>query len=150
MNTKEKLTQALKEAMKARDELQKRTIRMVLAAIKNAEIEKKSPLDEPAILGILQKEVKSRWETIEGAEKAGREDLITEAKAELAILESYLPQPFSKEELLQLAQEAIAETGAASPRQMGAVMKVLMPKVQGRADGKEVSQIVRQLLSQSP
>lgn len=148
MNTKEKLTQALKDAMKARDERRKRTIRMALAAIKNAEIEKKGPLDEPAILGILQKEVKSRWETIEGAEKAGREDLIVEAKAELAILESYLPQPLSKEELRQLAQEVIKETGATSPRQMGAVMQALMPKVQGRADGKEVSQIVRQLLAQ--
>ncbi len=148
MSTKEKLTQSLKEAMKAKDERRKRVVRMAMTAIKNAEIEKKGELDEPDVLAILQKEVKARHETIEGAKKAQREDLITEAEAEIAILEEYLPQALSREELENLVKEAIAEAGATSPKEMGLVMKVLMPKVRGRADGKEANQIVRELLSQ--
>lgn len=148
MSTKEKLTQSLKEAMKAKDERRKRVVRMAMTAIKNAEIEKKGELDEPDVLAILQKEVKARHETIEGAKKAQREDLITEAEAEIAILEEYLPQALSREELENLVKEAIAEADATSPKEMGLVMKVLMPKVRGRADGKEANQIVRELLSQ--
>lgn len=148
MKTKDKLTQDLKEALRAKDTLRKRTIRMVLAAIKNAEIDGKVELDEPGVYAIVQKEVKSRKETIEGAERAGRDDIISEAEAEIAILKGYLPQPLSIREIEQLARDAITETGAATPREMGNVMKQLMPQVQGRADGKTVSQIVRQLLSQ--
>ncbi len=147
MNIKDQLTQALKEAMKAQDTLTKRTVRMALAAIKNAEIEQKGAIAESAVLAILQKEVKSRLETIEGAEKAGRQDLIAEAQAEMAILETYLPQPFTPEELEKLVRAAIAESGATSPREMGKVMQILMPQVQGKADGKEVSALVRQLLN---
>ncbi|MFN2150325.1 MAG: GatB/YqeY domain-containing protein [Anaerolineales bacterium] len=146
MNTKEKLSEALKDAMRSRDELRKRTVRMALAAIKNAEIDKNAPLDEPAMLAILQKEVKSRYETIEGAERARREDLITEAQNEIAVLEEFLPQPLSAEELEEIVKAAIAEVGATSPREMGKVMQAVMPKVQGRADGKEVNQIVRRIL----
>jgi uncharacterized protein YqeY len=146
MNTKEKLSEALKDAMRSRDELRKRTVRMALAAIKNAEIDKNAPLDEPAMLAILQKEVKSRYETIEGAERARREDLITEAQNEIAVLEEFLPQPLSAEELEEIVKAAIAEVGATSPREMGKVMQAVMPKVQGRADGKEVNQIVRCIL----
>lgn len=148
MNTKEKLSQALKEAMKAKDELRKRVIRMAMASIKNAEVDKKGELDEPDLLAILQKEVKARHETIEGAKKAGRDDLISEAEAEIAVLEEYLPQALSRDELEILVKEAITESGATSPKEMGLVMKVLMPKVRGRADGKEANQIVRELLSQ--
>ncbi len=148
MSTKEKLTQSLKEAMKAKDARRKRVVRMAMTAIKNAEVEKKGELDEPDVLAILQKEVKARHETIEGAMKAERDDLITEAEAEIAVLEEYLPQALSREELESLVKEAIAEAGATSPKEMGLVMKVLMPKVRGRADGKEANQIVRQLLSQ--
>jgi uncharacterized protein YqeY len=147
MNTKDKLTESLKDAMRAKDELRKRTIRLALAAIKNIEIDSKTGLDEPAVLAILQKEVKSRHETIEGAERAGREDLIAEAKVEIAILESFLPSPFTPEELEKLAKTAIAEAGATSPREMGKVMQLLIPQIQGRADGKTISQIVQNLLS---
>ncbi len=146
MSTKEKLTQSLKEAMKARDERRKRVVRMAMTSIKNTEIDKKGELDEPDVLAILQKEVKARHETIEGAQKAGRDDLIAEAEAEIAILEEYLPKALSREELKALVEEAIAEAGATSPKEMGQVMKVLMPKVRGRADGKEANQIVRELL----
>ncbi len=148
MNTKEKLSQSLKEAMKAKDPLRKRVVRMTMASIKNAEVDKKGELDEPDILVIVQKEVKARHETIDGAKKAGRDDLISEAEAEIAVLEEYLPQALSRDELETLVKEAIAESGATSPKEMGMVMKVLMPKVRGRADGKEANQIVRELLSQ--
>jgi uncharacterized protein YqeY len=147
MDTKEKLSEELKEAMRSKDEVRKRTIRMTLAAIKNAEIEKQTALDEPAILSILQKEVKSRHETIEGAEQAGRSDLIDEANAEIEILERYLPQALTPEEIETIVADTIADLGATSMRNMGQVMQAVMPKVRGRADGKEVNQIVRKLLS---
>ena len=146
MNTQEKLNQAFKEAMKARDEVAKRTLRMVRAAIKNAEIDRGAALDEAAVLAILQKEVKSRRETIAEAHKAGRDDMIAEAEAEIAVLEGFLPQPLSAEELEALARQVIAEVGASSPAHMGQVMKALMPRLQGRADGRQASQVVRSLL----
>jgi uncharacterized protein YqeY len=145
--TQEKLSESLKAAMRAQDALRKRTLRMALAAIKNAEIEKNTPLEEPDVIAILHKEVKSRYETIEGAEQAGRPDLISEAQAEIKVLEEYLPQGLSSEELENIIRETIAEIGAASPREMGQVMQAVMPKVRGRADGKEVNQIVRDLLN---
>ena len=147
MNKREQLTEALKQALRDRDETRKRTLRLALAAIKNAEIDSKSDLDEPEILAILQKEVKSRRETIEGAEQAGREDLIVEALAEIDVLEEFLPEPLGEQELTILAQEVIKEVGATTLKDMGKVMQVIIPRVSGRADGKEVSLVVRQLLS---
>ena len=146
-DTKTKLSEDLKDAMRARDELRKRTLRMALAEIKNAEIDKNAALDETDVLAILQKEVKSRYETIEGAEKAGREDLVAEAKAEIVIVEEYLPRGLSPKELEDIIRDTIAEVGATSPREMGQVMQAVMPKVRGRADGKEVNQIVNRLLN---
>jgi len=147
MSKKDQLSQALKDALRQKDETRKSTIRLALAAIKNAEIDAKAELDETAILAILQKEVKSRRETIEAAERAQRQDLLLQAQAEIAILEGFLPQPLTTAELENLVREAIAATGATTPREMGAVMKHLMPQTQGRADGKTVSQVVRQFLS---
>jgi uncharacterized protein YqeY len=147
MSIKEELTSTLKDAMRARDERKKSAIRLTLSAIKNAEIDVQKELDESEILGIIQKEIKSRQETIEAAEQANREDLITQANEEIAVLETFLPRPFTNEEIEKLARWAIAEAGASSPREMGSVMKLLMEKVRGRADGKTVSQIVRDLLS---
>ena len=120
---------------------------MALAAIKLAEVEKRGSLNEPDILAILQKETKGRKETIEDAKKANRDDLIKSAVAELAVLQTYLPQPLLPEELDELIQISIEETGATNPGDMGKVMKALMPKVQGRADGKVVSRRVRELLA---
>jgi uncharacterized protein YqeY len=148
MNLKEKLTESLKQAMRDKDEPRKRTVRLALAAIKNAEIDSKSALDEAAILAILQKEAKSRREMIEGAELAGREDLIAEALGEIDILDEFLPKPLSEDELMELAKCAVEEAGASSLKEMGNVMKIIIPKVAGRADGKQVSIIVRGLLSQ--
>lgn len=147
MDTKEKLQEALKQAMRAGDDTQKATLRMTLAAIRNAEIERRGDLDEADMLAILQKEVKSRQETAQEARQAGREDLARQAEQEIAVLDQYLPQPLSHAELESMAREAIQEVGASSPREIGQVMKVLMPRVRGRADGSEVSQIVRQLLA---
>jgi hypothetical protein len=146
MNMKDRLTADLRDAMRAGDDLKKMTLRMALAAIKNAEIDARAPLDETRVLALVQKEVKSRRESIADAETASRPDLVAGAEAEIAILEAYLPQQLSDEELRELAQAAINESGADSARQMGEVMKVLMPRVQGRADGKQVGAIVRELL----
>jgi len=146
MSIKEELTQSLKDGMRSKNETQKRTVRMALAAVKNVEIDQRTELDDDAIVAILQKEVKMRRETIEGAEQAGRDDLIAEAEAEIAVLEGFLPKGLSTEELEAIIAEAIAEVGATSMREMGQVMQAVMPKVRGRADGKEVNQIVRKLL----
>jgi uncharacterized protein YqeY len=147
MDTKTQLQNALKDALRAGEERRKATIRMALAAIRNAEIDRRGELDEPELQAILQKEVKSRRETLEEAQGAGRQDLVEEAEAEIAILEQYLPKALTHEEITSMAKTAIEEVGATSPREMGQVMKVLMPRVRGRADGSEVSQIVREMLA---
>lgn len=146
MDLKTELQEALKEAMRAGDKRRKKTLRMALAEIKNKEIEKGGALDDSEILGILQKEVKSRRETIEGAEQAERPDLIQEAEAEIEILKEFLPQPLTQEELRSLVKEIISEVGAESMADMGQVMGALMPKIRGRADGKEANEIVREEL----
>lgn len=146
MTLKTQLRDALTEALKAGDAQRKTTLRMALAAIKNAEVEARGELDEDRVLSLLQKEVKSRQETIEGAEQANRPDLITKAETEIEILNTFLPKPLSEEELRGLVKEAVEEVGAESIADMGRVMGVLMPKIRGKADGKEANQIVRELL----
>jgi uncharacterized protein YqeY len=146
MIRKEDLQSELQDAIRSRDSLKKDTLRLALSAIKLAEVEKREPLDEGGILSVLQKEAKVRHEAIDEAKTAGREDLLDELYGGLKIIESYLPQPLTDEEVTQLAQEAITEIGAQSPKEMGQVMKTVMPRVQGRADGKVVSEIVRSLL----
>ena len=146
MDTKTRLESSLKDAMRAGNDLRKRTLRMAIAAIRLAEVDKGKPLDEAAVLAILQKEVKSRQETIADAQRAGRPDLESGAREEIGVLEGYLPQPLSPAELEQLARQAVAEVGASSPREMGQVMKALMPKLQGRASGDQASAAVRKLL----
>lgn len=148
MDTKTKLENDLKDAMRLKDDLRKRTLRMALSAIRLAEINTGQPLDEQAVLGVLQKEVKSRQETIEEAQRADRPDLQEATQAEIEVLEQYLPRQLSAAELDSLARQAIAETGATSQREMGQVMKVLMPRLQGRATGDQASQAVRKLLQQ--
>jgi uncharacterized protein YqeY len=146
MVNKAELETALKEALRSGDALRKTTLRMVLSAIKLAEIEKGVSLDENGILSVLQKEVKSRREAIIDAQRANRPDLVTASEAEIVILESFLPKAMSPEELEALARRAIQEVGATSPREMGQVMKVLIPLLQGRASGDQASQVVKKLL----
>lgn len=146
MTTKADLESALKDAMRSGDEVRKRTIRMALASIRFSEIEKGSPLDENGLMAVLQKEVKSHQEAIADAQKARRPDLASQSQAEIDVLQTFLPQPYSQEELQELARQAIADAGATSPADMGKVMKILTPRLQGRATGSQASQVVRQLL----
>lgn len=149
MSLKEKLTADMKEAMKAREEGRQRlgVIRMVRGAIRQQEIDGQKELDDDAVLAVISKEVKQRRDSIEEFKKGGREDLIAQNEAEIAILMAYLPQQMAEGEIRKLVQDAITAKGASSPKEMGKVMKELMPKVKGRADGKLVNQIVRELLS---
>jgi len=140
------LNSALKKAMLAKDDSSRNTLRLLLSAIKLTEIEKGSQLDDAAIFSLIQKEIKMRKESIEGAQKADRTDLIDQANIEISILEAFLPKGLSAQELNDLVKAAIAESGATGPTDTGKVMKVLMPKIQGRAPGDVVSQAVRDLL----
>jgi uncharacterized protein YqeY len=146
MDTKTLLENALKEAMRAKDNVSKRTIRMALAAIKQAEVDRQTALDEVAVIAILQKEVKTRRESLEEAKGAGRQDLVEAAEAEIGVLESFLPKAMRHEELQALVESIITEVGAVSLSDMGKVMKILMPRLAGRAPGDQASQVVRQLL----
>lgn len=146
MNTKIKIENLLKEAIRSGDNVRKRTYRMVLSAIKLVEVEKIGELNDSEIISVLQKEVKSRRETIADAEQLDRKDIIDEAMAEIHILEELLPEPMSTEKLQEMAKAVIEEVGATSMREMGQVMKVLLPRVQGRATGEQASQVVRKLL----
>lgn len=146
MSIKEKLRDELTAALRAGDAQRKITVRMALASIKYAEVEARGELKEDLVLNLIQKEVKARQETIEGAQQANRPDLISKAEEEIAILNEFLPEQLSEEELRTLVQEAIEESGASSMAEIGAIMGVLMPKIRGKADGKQANQIVRELM----
>jgi len=147
MDIKTRLNESMKDAMKAKDEVRLRTVRMVNAAIKQAEVDKQITLDDAAVMAILQKEIKNRREALEEAKKANRSDLASENEAEIKVLEVFLPKAMPAEELRALAQAAISEVGAAGPTDMGKVMKVLMPRVAGRAANDQISAAVKELLS---
>ena len=146
MSLKDQLKEDMKSAMKAREEGKTAlsVIRMVNSAIKNTEINDKVELDDNGILGILAKEMKTRQDSLAEFEKAGREDLIAHVKEEMAVLQKYLPEQLSEEEIRTVVQEAIAACG--DNVNMGNVMKHVMPKTKGRADGKVVNNIVKELL----
>ncbi|MCK5793476.1 MAG: GatB/YqeY domain-containing protein [Chloroflexota bacterium] len=146
MSIKKQLRDALTEALRSGETQRKTTLRMALASIKNAEVEAREELEEDLVLNLIQKEVKARQETIEAAKKAQRPDLIEKAEQEIKILNEFLPQQLSAEELRVLVQEAVQESGASSMAEIGKVMGALMPKIRGRADGKQANQIVRELL----
>ena len=146
MDLKTKLETDLKDAMRASDDLRKRTLRMVMANIKMAEIDRGVKLDEAGIIAVLQKELKSRRESIADAEKANRPDLVEASQAEMHVLEAYLPKGMTEVELKAAAAEVITELNAVSPADMGKVIKALLAKLQGRAPGDQVSKVVRELL----
>ena len=146
MDTKEKLEIALKEALKAGDDVRKRTVRMVLAAVRQVEIDRQVKLDEAAVINIIQKEIKTRKESVEEARGANRPDIVADTEAEIVVLQAYLPAPLSADELNTLVGAAVLEAGAKSQADMGKVMKLLLPRVAGRAPGDQVSALVRQLL----
>ena len=153
MGLRGQLMDDLKDALRQKDRRRKTTIRSVLAAIKKAETEldasgKRVRLDDNDILAIIAKEAKIRKESIIEFQRGGRDDLVAEARAELAILEEYLPQQMGREEIEAEARRVIEATGASGPRDMGKVMKPLMADLRGRADGRLVNEIVRELLSE--
>ena len=147
MDIKTQLNESVKDAMKSGDEVRKRTLRMVLAAIKQVEVDKRTQVDDLAVVALIQKEIKNRREAIEEAKKANRPDLIGENEVEITVLEAFLPKAMPAEELRALVQAAIEETGAAAPSDMGKVMKIVMPKVAGRAPNDMVSCTVKELLT---
>jgi uncharacterized protein YqeY len=147
MKSRQDIEAALKDAIRSKDELKKSTLRMLLTAVKLEEVENRGDLDPDQILQVMQAEAKTRRETIEEALAADRQDIIQLAEQELAYLSQYLPKQLSTDELAELARQAIDEVGATNPAKMGEVMRILMPRVQGRVEGKVVSATVRELLS---
>jgi uncharacterized protein len=147
MDIKNQLNDAMKQAMRANDDVARRTTRMALAAIKQSEVDKRTSLDDTAVIALLQKEIKNRREAIEEAKKANRADLVAENEAEIKVLEGFLPKAMDADELRALAKAAVVEAGASTQADMGKVMKALMPRVAGRAAGDQVSAVVKELLT---
>ncbi|MBC8014196.1 MAG: GatB/YqeY domain-containing protein [Sporomusaceae bacterium] len=150
MSLKEKLTEDMKQAMRDKEtgKLRLSVIRMVRANIKNVEIDRKQELSDDEVLDVLAKEVKTRRDSMEEFKKGNRPDLVESLEQEIVILMNYLPEQLNETEVRALVESAVAETQAVSPKEMGKVMAVLMPKVKGRADGKLVNTIVREMLNQ--
>jgi hypothetical protein len=146
MSLREQLQSDLQDAIRARDERRKAALRMVLLNVQMAEVEEGALPDEEIVV-LIQKEVKRREEALVMIREAGREDLLETDVAEIEILKAYLPEPLSREAIVDRAKVVIAEVGAESPRDMGQVMGVLMPQLRGKADGRLVSTVVRELLS---
>lgn len=144
---KDELLQDLKEAMKNKDTLRKDTITMLRAAILQVEKDSQKTLTDDEICAIVAKEVKKRKESVKEYEDAGRQDIADSLKQEVGILSKYLPEQLSQEEIVKLVEDAVKESGAASPRDMGKVMSILRPKTAGKADGKLVSDIVKEKLA---
>ena len=147
VSLRNRLDEELKAAMRSNDAMRRDSLRMVLAAVQRAEKEGKHELADDEMLGILTRELKVRRESVDTFRAGGREDLVAKEEAAIAVVSEFMPQPLSETELRALVEQAIAETGAASPRDMGKVMGRLSPKTRGRADGKVVSQLVTQLLA---
>ena len=144
MGLKERITSDMTAAMKAREAARLSTLRMVKAAVQNREIEKGGELSEEELTKALQSLVKQRRDSVEQYEKAGRAELAEKERAEIAVIEEYLPRAASREEIEQAVAEAIAEIGASSMKEMGAVMKAAQARLAGRnADGRTVSEVVK-------
>ncbi|MFQ5472782.1 MAG: GatB/YqeY domain-containing protein [Dehalococcoidia bacterium] len=147
MSLKDQLSEDLKDALRQQDEVRKTTVRMAMTAIKNAEVESGKPLDDQGVIAVLAKEAKQRRDSVEAFKDAGREDLVDKENAELQILEAYLPETMGRDDIIAAAKEAIATVGAIGPADKGKVMSTLMPKLAGRAEGREINEVVTELLS---
>jgi uncharacterized protein YqeY len=148
MNLKDRLAADLKEAMRGRDERRKTAIRLVIAGVKNAEVAEGKALDDAGVLKVISKEVRRHRESIEGFQKGDRQDLVDGEEAELAVLLSYLPPAMSREEIVKAARDAIAQAGARGPADKGKVMPVLISQLAGRAEGREINEVVTELLAE--
>jgi len=149
MPLKDSIQEALKRALKQQQRVEVATLRLLLSEIRNAEIAEQKPADDNKVLEVIAKEVKRRRESIEAFRKGKRSDLVAQEEAELAVLLSYLPRQMSREEIIIEARQAIEAVGAKGPSDKGKVMSRLMSQIKGKADGKEVSEIVSELLAAS-
>ncbi|MBI5039122.1 MAG: GatB/YqeY domain-containing protein [Nitrospirae bacterium] len=146
MSLLNRLTEELKEALRAGNHIKLSVIRLLKSSIKNREIEKMALLTDEEIIDIIMTALKQRRESIEQFQKGGREDLVQKEKSELEVLQTFLPQQLSEEELIGEIQAVIREVGASSPKDMGKVMKILMIRLKGRAEGVRVSSLVKELM----
>ncbi|MDX1413010.1 MAG: GatB/YqeY domain-containing protein [Candidatus Promineifilaceae bacterium] len=146
MSIKVQLRDDLAEAMRAGDTEKRNTLRLLLAAIKQAEVDEQQSLDDSGVQAVLAKQAKQRRESVEEYERAGRSDLAAQEQEELMVIEQYLPQQMTREQVEELASQAIADVGASSSKDMGKVMGLLMPQLKGKADGRMVNEVVRELL----
>lgn len=147
MSLKEVLAADLKTAMKEKDLIRKNTVQMVRSAILQFEKDNLKELDEDGVLEIIAKELKKRRDVLPEYEKSGRDDLISDIKREIDVLLAYLPAQLTDEELKEIVEKAINEVGATSMKDMGKIMGKVMPETKGRADGKRINEIVKQILS---
>ncbi|MDY6848042.1 MAG: GatB/YqeY domain-containing protein [Geoalkalibacter sp.] len=147
MSLTEQLNAAMKEAMKAKDSLRLGAIRLIRSAIQNREIEEKGALDDQAVIGVLSTLAKQRRDSIDAFRDSGRTDLAEKEQRELEVIQEFLPQQLDEAQIEAIIEEAVAQTGAESPRDMGKVMKIVVPRTTGRADGRLVSEKVKERLS---
>jgi len=143
---KQKLSDDLKQAMRDGHKVKRSAIRLAIAAIKNAEIARQAALEDSDILGVIAKEVRQRKESIEAFKQGGRQELVAIEEAEMAVLEQYLPQQMTREEITAEASRIIEEVGAESIRDKGKVMPPLIARLKGKADGREINEVVTELL----
>lgn len=146
MTIKDKLKDDLKTAMKEKDSIRKNVVQLIKAGVLQVEKDNKVTLDDEGVLDVIAKQLKQRRDSLPDYEKSGRDDLIAQLKREMELLMEYLPAQLSHEELVAIVEEAVKETGASTIKDMGKIMKAVMPKVKGRADGKEINSIARELL----
>jgi uncharacterized protein YqeY len=136
----------MKSAMKSGDTVKRDTLRMLISSVNNAEIAKQAALTDADVLGVISKEVKRHVESIDAFKKGNRADLVAKEEAEMAVLQAYLPKQMSRDEITAAAREVIAAVGAKGPGDKGKVMQQLMPKLKGKADGKDINEVVTELL----
>jgi hypothetical protein len=150
MLLRDRLLENLKAAMRAGDKTRVSTLRFLRSAVGYAEVEKQHPLSDAEVLDVIAQQVKQHKDSIEQFQQGNRPDLVAEEQAQLVILQEYLPQQATRDEIIAAAKEAIAEVGATDPKQMGRVMQVLVPRLKGKAEGSVISQVVRDLLKATP
>ena len=147
MALKDKIQEALKVALKQQRKVEVSTLRLLLSEMKNAEIAQQKPVDDNKVLDVITKEIKQRRESIEAFKKGNRSDLVAQEEAEMSVLMSYLPKQMNRKEIVEVTQRVVDAVGAKGPGDKGKVMAQLMPQLKGKADGKEVSEIVSELLA---
>lgn len=147
MSLEEKILEEMKQAMKANDKVRLSAIRMIRSSLKNKEIELRRKLEDEDVFKVIQGMVRKGEESVEQFQAGGRNDLVEKEKAEIEVLKSFLPQPISQEEIVRIIDETIQETQSSSMKDLGKVMKAVMPKLGGKADGKVINQLVKERLS---